>query len=923
MRGQKGRSANLNAILLNVIQFGRQGTLTALLALCLNETKSRFSIVTSVMIKPLSLEVSKMAIKIKPYLSLSCFLFILISLIPLTTHAATPLSCGQVVSTTTISSGEIDNYAFSGTAGDTVRIVAVPVSGNLTYGAVALYDPSGNFITWSNSGPIQTALTVSGVYTLEVYTEFYNGIGTYQVRWDNLNSPCEGEVTLLCGQTAVGTTSSYVQEDYYTFTAAGGDTVRVGAAPVSGSSSFYPGVVLYDPSGTVIATTTGEPIQTALTTTGNYTLRVYGDNYNGDGTYQIRWNNLKNPCGGNILPCGLATSGTITSYVQEDYYTFTASAGDIERIVAAPIPGSSSFYPGVVLYDPSGAVLAGSTNGPIQTALTSTGNYTLIVYADYYEGTGSYNLSEEKLNNPCNSVAMNCGQSLSGSIVNPLDAFFYSFTANAGDALVFTMMTTSGNLTPGLQLFDSSGNIIAENYNLTTGGTVTLNSTVSQAGTYFIAASDYNYNAVGNYTINFQKNGNSCPEVQVLSPNGGDTLYAGSPYLITWTTSASAGLASEGISLSVDSGATYSTIAQGLPGNTTSWQWTPSSTTSNGRIRISVTDNAGLTDFDNSAADFTILSMVTAPASTANVTLSNVSASSNSINTMASQSSSIFFTLNEPATATLMIIPQMQGPTGTPIYQTSQTCAAAGSYAFTWNGTDNTGKVVPDEAYLYVIVASDGTTSTSYSPLASTGTGTGTCSQSSNCDPLSNNPLTVTYSVALSSRVTISITWGAQNFTILNAYPVLPGTYSYVWDVRNPSGEPLDFGALAYCSASLLPGNIIITSGDTPVVSALKTDPFAMNMSYGQFTRIEYTLSRDSNVTIQLVSPSGVAMTLVNNQLQTAGHQEFDWHGMDPTDTTGKEALVSEEGNYMVTIQAVNPITGTSSTTRGNLAIGD
>ncbi len=97
-----------------------------------------------------------------------------------------------------------------------------------------------------------------------------------------------------------------------------------------------------------------------------------------------------------------------------------------------------------------------------------------------------------------------------------------------------------------------------------------------------------------------------------------------------------------------------------------------------------------------------------------------------------------------------------------------------------------------------------------------------------------------------------------------------------------------------------------------------------MSLSYGQFTRIMYTLSRDANVTVKITSPSGSSIhTLVSNQSQSAGPQALDeWTGLNAADPTGKETLITEEGNYMVSVQAVNPVTGTSSMTRANIRIG-
>ena len=122
--------------------------------------------------------------------------------------------------------------------------------------------------------------------------------------------------------------------------------------------------------------------------------------------------------------------------------------------------------------------------------------------------------------------------------------------------------------------------------------------------------------------------------------------------------------------------------------------------------------------------------------------------------------------------------------------------------------------------------------------------------------------------------------------------------------------------------ASLLPENYIITTGDTVKVTDLKTDPYEQQISYGQLTRITYTLSREAYVTVTLTSRYGSSITLISNQIQVAGPQALEWRGLDTTDATGKKSLVTEEGDYTVSVQTVNPATGTSSTARANIRIG-
>ena len=304
------------------------------------------------------------------------------------------------------------------------------------------------------------------------------------------------------------------------------------------------------------------------------------------------------------------------------------------------------------------------------------------------------------------------------------------------------------------------------------------------------------------------------------------------------------------------------------------------------------------------------------------LSLSNVTVSANTINTFASESATIFFTLNGPATVTLKMIPEKSGSSGTPIYQTSKTISQAGASYFIWDGRDNTGTVVADDAYLYILEAADGVKAVSYNPSASSSQINVTCTPEAGSNPYRNDPLTIGYSLSLPARVTIKIDWGTGYFKPLDAVPHSPGAYSFDWDGRDSAGNILVTGVRKYCYAmSALSENYIITNGAIPKISQVKTDPYQVSLSYGEITRIKYLLSRDAIVTIQLKSPSGATITLIENQPQTAGQHEIEWNGLDASDTTSKKFIVSQESNYTAVIQATNPFTGSSSTARGNLVI--
>ena len=91
----------------------------------------------------------------------------------------------------------------------------------------------------------------------------------------------------------------------------------------------------------------------------------------------------------------------------------------------------------------------------------------------------------------------------------------YSFSANTGDILNFTLIATSGSLSPEIQLYNSSGTLIASNYSGSpfgcSGTSVQLNQVqlpASSGGTYLIWITDCNGTNGGNFSIYPQRTNN-------------------------------------------------------------------------------------------------------------------------------------------------------------------------------------------------------------------------------------------------------------------------------------------------------------------------------------------------------------------------------------------------------------------------------
>jgi len=101
------------------------------------------------------------------------------------------------------------------------------------------------------------------------------------------------------------------------------------------------------------------------------------------------------------------------------------------------------------------------------------------------------------------------------------------------------------------------------------------------------------------------------PSVSITAPNGGETLFTGSPYLIQWTASDDTGLGSFDAFFSVDGGGVFTPIAecQDVPGSATSCLWlAPGPPSESALVRVVAEDTSGNRDSDDSNRVFDIVS---------------------------------------------------------------------------------------------------------------------------------------------------------------------------------------------------------------------------------------------------------------------------------------------------------------------------
>ncbi|MBI5699362.1 IPT/TIG domain-containing protein [Candidatus Saganbacteria bacterium] len=131
----------------------------------------------------------------------------------------------------------------------------------------------------------------------------------------------------------------------------------------------------------------------------------------------------------------------------------------------------------------------------------------------------------------------------------------------------------------------------------TTGRVIVRNNSID-------SAAEYQGNPHGTYNepVVFTVDGVAVQNVAVTSPNGGETLTAGSTANITWTSS---GITNVRIRYSTNGGTSWGTVIASTPAAAGTYAWVvPNSPTTQGRIEIS--DAGDNTPLDTSDANFTI-----------------------------------------------------------------------------------------------------------------------------------------------------------------------------------------------------------------------------------------------------------------------------------------------------------------------------
>lgn len=275
----------------------------------------------------------------------------------------------------------------------------------------------------------------------------------------------------------------------------------------------------------------------------------------------------------------------------------------------------------------------------------------------------------------------------------------------------------------------------------------------------------------------------------------------------------------------------------------------------------------------------------------------------------------------------------------------SQTSLTAGIRALSWDGRDQSGTLVGDDAYRARLTAIRGVDNFVLDPAAPAALGSvglvGAFPAAFN--PYRNEHLIVDLNVATPSLVTMYINPndGPPPFNTIENQFYPAGLNQAIWNGRAPTGEIINGGIYVWFPTPIkVRPNAIYVSGAAPRLFdsinapdvSIKSDPYLITHSYEQFARVAYSIDQDAIVTFKLLPPGvfdpadGGAITLVNQQLQLALdglglplNHVVEWRGHAPLDTN--QILVADEGVYTFTIEAESVASGRSTLYRGVLQV--
>ena len=243
----------------------------------------------------------------------------------------------------------------------------------------------------------------------------------------------------------------------------------------------------------------------------------------------------------------------------------------------------------------------------------------------------------------------------------------------------------------------------------------------------------------------------------------------------------------------------------------------------------------------------------------------------------------------------------------------------AGNYNDTWNGRNQSGALLSDDAYLFSATITAGTYTLTWDDSATYLTGFQYMYPPLvNFDPFNNNPLPISYNFSQTGRVTIVFDrpgtgliqhdCNAPRFCLVNAKYEEPGAHTVYWTGTDSTGAIR--GDLTRVSVSTdqyrFSKNTIVVFGSKPTITNLRLTPPYVGPAQGT-QNITFTLGTYQNqavsIAVQILNQESLSVLRnISVGSQAPGAVTITWDGR------ADNGMMVAPGYYTITVTATDSV---------------
>ena len=310
------------------------------------------------------------------------------------------LACGEVKARSIDVASETDCFTFHAETNEAVSVLTKATAGSSIQACWQLQDANGDAVGGAVCGQGQRIVPAPGVYTVKVFDGGNDQTGGYRASLTVLSASASScpVSTLPCGTAATGVILVPTESHTYSFEAAeAGEVVSITTADTS--AVIQACWRLFAPDGSAVGASVCGQADRTLANVGTYTIQVAEQNDDGTGAYQVQVDVLSPIAAscpeGTLETCQPLSRGIAAVGDNDVYRIVTAQPNTALKITTTTTSGAMNAC--WQLYTSAGALFGSTVCGSDERAIPTAGTYSLRVFDQGHDGTGTYLIATETL----------------------------------------------------------------------------------------------------------------------------------------------------------------------------------------------------------------------------------------------------------------------------------------------------------------------------------------------------------------------------------------------------------------------------------------------------------------------------------------------------------------------------------------------